>query len=482
MAKKSAAYLRSRFESGDKPTQADFIDLIDSLLEVPFFDLDPNTTGPGITVTYRDVVDQAALPVPTVEGEWAKLVNGEFYRATDVLSWEFKGTRNFELPPYLAGSNGEGRIRIRPELYLDPVVWPPTEIFATVTVWDEWGTLETAPMGAWVYYSTDNAYLQKIETGWRYLTTPEERTTSTDCFIRLPHDYTDPAELAVIRSIGLDAQIYIDTSLNNADNYVLGEFTRSSGDRFFPSVGITTYAFKFGAKEHVAFECYIEEFNDIITYCRWTPVGFTAVLFHSCDGDGWGNGIDVGPSGLAKRYTLGEDQYNYFEQLRSTYPLLQFVPPGGLGGAIALAADEELVLSQGVIVGKAKWLDITDPSFWGVTPNLPEVWNYTSLNWDGTKYTATPVSSWGMWLATLTALGPQVGTAYKLRITTNDGLNYPANLFTPIYNCWSISQLPGNYYQSVGMYDLASGTPFTISMEIAAWGDFQILKIELLVL
>jgi hypothetical protein len=394
MSKRNREYLESRFEHGDVPTQEDFKDLIETLLEVPFYNLDPATTGPGLVPSYV-VATEAELPVITYANPgsevllWAKVTGtGCYYRCAVDGTWENMGGRNYELPPYLAGSNGELRLRVMPVLsniVVDRTVATMEEMAAIVTelpLVDDGFMVESTDLPA-----TGGGQFWKLKRSIGAFEPHyyDFESTECDCFIRLPTDESNPIETNLITQIGLDIRYFIDTSLNGHVSSVTRTFvtskrwTRCNGNRNFYDFGQAlndATSFRISYKDHWAFECYPVVVEGVLKQAAWTPAGDTAMMFHYTDNefDGWGNPVhEPNSSGGMKRYTLTERQMEVVSAIQndigSNGPFLK----GVANGLATLDAEGKVPSTQlpestggGTTVLAEPVFTIVDPALYGL--------------------------------------------------------------------------------------------------------------------
>jgi hypothetical protein len=445
------SYLRSKFERGDKPSQEDFTDLMDTLLEVPFYDLDSRLTGAGIVpwmtiATEADFANNNFADATLTDaelaaygpGEFMALKSGEayaahgfylaraseqgnkiyawygssaiwedwipaphiwikitdtnrFYRTDTSGVWEDMGTRNWELPPYMAGSNGELRIRIINTITIEDL--PVTDFTMTSAemlayTLEQFDTLGTSNYDKiWTTLISDELHQGKTAV-YRYCSHwgpvwngPMDlgnQQSAVDCFIKLPSDVNNPIEATLVENIGLDTRYFVDTSLigkvTRRNVYVTSEnFTRRTGSEGvagfkYPELNMEQ-GYKLDYCDHWAFECYPVKVDGVLTECAWTPAGDSAMLFHHVDDstDGWGNDAELNDYGAAKRYTLNQPQLNYLSTMMESYPDQIFT-------AVAAprwidAGDYKLLSVNNVVVSSAHWVDATDPKYWSNYPN-----------------------------------------------------------------------------------------------------------------
>lgn len=268
MAKQTISYVKSRFESGDIPTGADFVDLVDTLADEKVFVLDPITTGTGATITYDNVADLATLQtitgnpgefafvatdaIPGNNGsyqwsEYSNTSNGFYFLGAGSFSWQKRCNQKLSLPPYVAYTNGENFIKV------------------------------------------DSHDING--GGYEF------------AFVHLPDN---PDRLALNVPDRLEIVIAGDRA-NQAAFVVTGSFTNGYTHSFGTSAQFGGRdGYSFGYREKVGFQIAREE--DI--FSSWFTTSGAANIVARHDRDGWGNEPQVNRYGSLKRYSLSEDEYS----------------------------------------------------------------------------------------------------------------------------------------------------------------------------
>lgn len=277
--------LKTKFETGDKPSQVDFYDLIDScfndegITSLPdqtdktlfslvsngtsayweyqtnrevSYTIDASTTGIGITfeTVYDTEVEFETDSGNYIPETWVKITNyygsgvQSVYISTDGTPDSYYHN-DMSFSPYIAYSNGESRLLCKcPDQNCNTYIILPT--------------------------STDYPEIcQTIETDFRYFL--DSSTSRAYVFCK---------------------------ELRNT-NFV-NQFTNSDLGNYF----------KIYKNQHIEFEFYGEG-GEIGSYVDmyWVPTGKLGLLFQEDNYSGWGNNASINSSGDLTRYTLSQTEY-----------------------------------------------------------------------------------------------------------------------------------------------------------------------------
>jgi len=338
-------------------------------------------------------------------GEWLKDIDGTYYYYRDINGWVNMGDRNYEtLTPYIIGSNEEYNLRIRIPGYDRP--------------------------------SGDD---------------------ESPSWIRLPSYGNSEEEDAIASMYKRDDRVFIDTSFCTnvyllATNWIDSTVTDNLD-------GYGHSGFSLEKRSHIIVEYYPRVNNDGSTSAKWKPVDGLGLLFmeNSWNADGWGNEAERDSTGRLKRYTVNEAQVNYItEQMNGGVSYFDTV-------------DSSVMFTKsGIVTGKAKWYDITDPSNWDlVTPVLITNQNFSVApsQWDAGEpcYRRTQYSYFGNYYVfspSAQLLG--LASLWKgLRISFNTSVAIPSYYFCTI----SGSTNNGNVLDSLVTMGVGAITPGLIVMQ-----------------
>lgn len=329
MGIQTRTYLKGKFETGDKPTQQDFYDLLDSYIHSTD---DPSKTLPAVSgqsgkilkTDGTNIAWSAESPFPEAP------VNGKQYARKDSAWSEVTGKKVYKLD---ANTTGYGS----PVMTYSSVT--QSALFAITANNGEWGEAADTPQYKYWWYGGSWQYMEASQFGLMPYVVGDNgedevrlivNQTGAPAFIVFPGGWDGVSgsipltfdRTAWLNTLGMDFPYVIDTSRGRGAWITAEDWTVGSRRYITPMAHLTNSGgagWFFNYKTHIGFEFYPSGWqqNAPNTWGRyaWGIEDGMGLLFgenNSGDGqgDGWGNEPSLNHLGEMKRYTLSEDQFN----------------------------------------------------------------------------------------------------------------------------------------------------------------------------